>query len=74
MASRRGFDAYIARVGKNHHIRVLKEANDKAKIALTIGLHELRHTYTSLLAQAGADLLTISKLLGHADTRVTSRH
>jgi len=26
------------------------------------------------LAQAGADLLTISKLLGHADTRVTSRH
>jgi site-specific recombinase XerD len=27
-----------------------------------------------LLAQAGADLLTISKLLGHADTRVTARH
>ena len=24
-------------------------------------------------AQAGADLLTISKLLGHADTRITSR-
>jgi len=27
-----------------------------------------------LHAQAGADLLTISKLLGHADTRITSRH
>ncbi len=36
--------------------------------------HDLRHIYASLLAQAGADLLTISKLLGHADTRVTSRH
>jgi integrase len=34
----------------------------------------MRHTYASLLAQAGADLLTISKLLGHADTRVTARH
>jgi integrase len=36
--------------------------------------HQSRHTYASLLAQAGADLLTISKLLGHADTRITSRH
>ena len=39
-----------------------------------VGFHQLRHTYASLLAQAGADLLTISKLLGHADTRITSRH
>lgn len=39
-----------------------------------VGFHERRHTYASLLAQAGADLLTISKLLGHADTRVTSQH
>jgi len=37
-------------------------------------LHEARHSYASALAQAGADLLTISKLLDHADTRVTTRH
>lgn len=60
--------------GKNHHVRALEAACDKAKIVPGIGFHELRHTYASLLAQAGADLLTISKLLGHADTRVTSRH
>jgi len=60
--------------GKNHHVRALKEACTKAKITPSVGFHELRHTYASLLAQAGADLLTISKLLGHADTRVTSRH
>lgn len=62
--------------GKNHHIRALRAAcgEKKAKIIPAIGFHELRHTYASLLAQAGADLLTISKLLGHADTRVTSRH
>lgn len=33
-----------------------------------------RHTYACLLAQAGADHPTISKLFGHADTRIMSRH
>lgn len=60
--------------GKNHHVRPLKEACARAKIEPAVGFHDLRHTYASLLAQAGADLLTISKLLGHADTRITSRH
>jgi integrase len=60
--------------GKNHHVRLLKAACEQARIAPAIGFHDLRHTYASLLAQAGADLLTISKLLGHADTRITSRH
>ena len=59
---------------KNHQSRLMKTACEQAKIDLPIGFHELRHTYASLLAQAGADLLTISKLLGHADTRITSRH
>ncbi len=60
--------------GRNHHVRLLMEANKNARIEPAVGFHELRHTYASLLAQAGADLLTISKLLGHADTRITSRH
>ncbi len=59
---------------KNHQSRLMIAACDQAKIDPPIGFHELRHTYASLLAQAGADLLTISKLLGHADTRITSRH
>lgn len=60
--------------GKNHHVRPLKAACEVAKIEPEVTFHELRHTYASLLAQAGADLLVISKLLGHADTRMTSRH
>lgn len=60
--------------GFNHQIRPIKEACKAARIEPDISFHELRHTYASLLAQAGADLLTISKLLGHADTRITSRH
>src|SRR3569832_986312 len=59
---------------KNYHSRVLREACATAGIVPAIRFHDLRHTYASLLAQAGADLLTISKLLGHADTRITSLH
>ncbi len=60
--------------GKNHHVRLLKDACAQAKVEPEIGFHELRHTFASHLAQSGVDLLTISKLLGHADTRITSRH
>ncbi|MFZ4553667.1 MAG: tyrosine-type recombinase/integrase [Burkholderiales bacterium] len=60
--------------GKNHHVRPLQAANQAAGIAPPIRFHELRHTYASQLAQQGVDLLTISKLLGHADTRITARH
>jgi integrase len=60
--------------GKNHQQRPLAEACKRAKIVPLLRFHEARHSYASALAQAGADLLTISKLLGHADTRITSRH
>ena len=60
--------------GRNHAVRPLEVACKAAKITPAVSFHELRHTYASLLAQAGADLLTISKLLGHADTRITARH
>lgn len=60
--------------GKNHHVRALAEACKVAKITPAISFHELRHTYASHLAKAKVDLLTISKLLGHADTRITSKH
>lgn len=59
---------------KDYQHRPIKEACKRAYIEPAIGFHDLRHTYASLLAQAGADLLNISKLLGHSDTRMTSRH
>lgn len=60
--------------GHNHHVRALVQACKVAKIRPAVTFHELRHSYASHLAQAGIDLLTISKLLGHADTRITARH
>lgn len=60
--------------GKNHHVRSLLASCEAAKVTPAISFHELRHTYASHLAQAGVDLLTISKLLGHSDTRITAKH
>jgi integrase len=58
----------------NFHVRALKAACEVAKVAPMVSFHELRHTYASHLANAGIDLLTISKLLGHSDTRITAKH
>lgn len=33
--------------------------------------HELRHTYGTILREKGIDLYTISRLLGHSDSKVT---
>lgn len=60
--------------GKNYQVRPLQAACNVARITPAVSFHELRHTYASFLANAGVDLLTISRLLGHSDTRVTSRH
>ena len=60
--------------GHNYHVRALDAACKVAKVKPVVSFHELRHTYASHLAQAGVDLLTISKLLGHADTRITAKH
>ncbi len=36
--------------------------------------HDLRHTFATRLAQAGIDIYSISKLLGHRDIRMTQRY
>lgn len=41
------------------------------KSGLDGGLHKLRHTYASHLVQAGVDLYTVSKLLGHSSIKTT---
>lgn len=41
------------------------------KAGLRGGIHTLRHTFASHLAQAGVSLYAIAKLLGHSDVRTT---
>ena len=37
-------------------------------------IHDLRHTFASLLASGGASLQMIGRLLGHTQTRTTLRY
>lgn len=51
-----------------HYTRILtymKKALKEAKLPETLSPHSLRHTYTSLMAEAEADLDTIQAQLGH---------
>ena len=59
---------------KSHQVRRITKACQQAKIEPVISFHILRHTYGSLLASRGVPLQVIAELLGHSDTRITSRH
>ncbi|MFW2177481.1 MULTISPECIES: tyrosine-type recombinase/integrase [unclassified Moraxella] len=41
---------------------------------LSCRIHDLRHTFASLLVSQGVPLYHVSQLLGHSDTRITQRY
>lgn len=48
-------------------------AREKLKMK-HIRFHDLRHTYASLLVQAGATLQLVGKAMGHSSTQMTARY
>jgi integrase len=49
-----------------------KDENDPGIVGLR--LHDLRHTAATWMIQAGVDIVTVSKILGHASIQMTMRY
>jgi integrase len=53
--------------------RTMRTVCDAAKIPRMV-FHELRHTYASMLVNAGVPLVFVAQQLGHANTRRVEKH
>jgi integrase len=49
-----------------------KDENDKGIVG--VRFHDLRHTAATKMIEAGVDLVTVSKILGHASIQMTMRY
>ena len=55
--------------------RAKKNPDDKKDPGIVgLRLHDLRHTAASKMIEAGVDLVTVSKILGHASIQMTMRY
>jgi integrase len=61
------------RMSEQGVMRALQRRGEKAGIA-PFSPHDLRRTFISDLLDAGADLVTVSELAGHASPSTTSRY
>ena len=61
------------RIERRNLLRDFYKARKKAKLE-NFRFHDLRHTFATRLVQAGIDIYTVSKLLGHKDIRMTQRY
>lgn len=65
-------DKIFARLPKGQYLNdLIKVWTEKAKLSKHVTFHTSRHTFATMLLTLGADLYTVSKLLGHANVKTT---
>lgn len=65
-------DNVFARLPKEQYLNDLIKAWAKeTELSKHVTFHTSRHTFATLLLTLGADLYTVSKLLGHANMKTT---
>jgi integrase len=48
-----------------------QETAGRARLSRQLTFHDLRRTYGAMLVEAGVDIYTVSRLLGHSDVKIT---
>ena len=64
-------DLVFERISNVYINKVISKWADKARINKYVTFHTSRHTYATMLLTKGADLYTVSKLLGHSEIKTT---
>ena len=72
-AKRRRRGALEGAWAESDQVRLMRTACEAAGLE-SIGFHQLRHSYASMLINRGCPLPVIAQLLGHSDTRMAERH
>ena len=56
---------------KRNIYRVFKDKLKKADIKTPLTVHSMRHSFATRLLEKGADIKTVSELLGHKSVQIT---